>query len=88
MRPNGYPSMFGKVAEPQVVPYSSRIFVPTHAMTQPPTDQQALKDEIANLERRLHDAKARLNPDGVAVTPSSSTNDAGRLSRHTCHHSD
>lgn len=36
----------------------------------PPTqDQQALLDEVADLERRLQDAKARLNPDAVVATP-------------------
>ncbi|KAH7378400.1 hypothetical protein DE146DRAFT_730927 [Phaeosphaeria sp. MPI-PUGE-AT-0046c] len=30
-------------------------------MTSPPAGQQSLRDEIADLERRLHDAKARLN---------------------------
>lgn len=79
--------MFGNVAEPQVVPYSSCIFAPTHTMTQPSSDEKALQEEIEDLERRLHNAKARLNPDNVAATSSSPANDAGALSRHTCHHS-
>jgi len=74
------PSILGIVAEAHVVPYSSRIIVPTHTMTQPPSEQQAVQDEIADLERRLHDAKARLNPDTVAATPSTPANDAGPFS--------
>ncbi|KAI4609447.1 hypothetical protein J4E83_008615 [Alternaria metachromatica] len=45
-------------------------------MTQPPLEQQAVQDEIADLERRLQDAKARLNPNTVATTPSTPANDA------------
>ncbi|CAN9386081.1 unnamed protein product [Alternaria sp. RS040] len=45
-------------------------------MTQPSSDEKALEEEIEDLERRLHDAKARLNPDNVAATPSSPANDA------------
>jgi hypothetical protein len=88
MRPTGYPSLFGIVAEAHVVPYSSRIFVPTHTMTEPPWEQQALQDEIADLEKRLHDAKARLNQDSVTATCSSPANDAGPLSRHSRPRSD
>jgi urease accessory protein len=50
-------------------------------MTPPRPDQEALQDEIADLERRLQDAKARLNHDDVVATPSSPANDAGPLSR-------
>jgi urease accessory protein len=41
-------------------------------MKAPPQDQQALLDEVADLERRLQDAKARLNPDAIVATPPSS----------------
>ncbi|CAA9957867.1 hypothetical protein P3342_002742 [Pyrenophora teres f. teres] len=47
-------------------------------MEPPHPDQRALQDEVADLERRLHDAKARLNPESGGATPPSSavTSDA------------
>ncbi|KAF1940920.1 hypothetical protein EJ02DRAFT_405524, partial [Clathrospora elynae] len=45
-------------------------------MTTSTPDAQALKDEIAALERRLRDAKARLSPDDVVATPASPATDA------------
>ncbi|KAF2028986.1 hypothetical protein EK21DRAFT_101465 [Setomelanomma holmii] len=45
-------------------------------MTSPATDQQSLKDEIADLEQRLQDAKAKLAEKSVASTPSAVSNDA------------
>ncbi|KAH6293518.1 hypothetical protein HBI39_174890 [Parastagonospora nodorum] len=45
-------------------------------MTSPPVDQQSLKDEIADLERRLRHAKAQLNDDSAASSFSSPTQDA------------
>jgi hypothetical protein len=43
-------------------------------------DQQSLKDEIAELERRLHDVKSRLNPRDSIETLPTLANDAGSLS--------
>lgn len=50
-------------------------------MTSPPVDQQSLKDEIVDLDRRLRDAKAQLNDDSAASSFSSPTQDAGTLSQ-------
>ena len=74
--------MFGNVAKPHIVRFSSCIPRPTHTMAPPPPDRHALQEEIADLERRLHDAKARLNPDSSGATPSSAAGDgdAGPLS--------
>ena len=42
----------------------------TFSMTSPSADQQSLKVEIADLEARLHDAKAKLKPeDGAEGVP-------------------
>ncbi|KAL1608392.1 hypothetical protein SLS60_003333 [Paraconiothyrium brasiliense] len=38
--------------------------------------QQSLKDEIADLERRLQDARSRLNAEDVSITPSTLTSEA------------
>jgi hypothetical protein len=46
-------------------------------MTPPPANQQSLKDEIADLERRLRDAKAQL----VGSDPPKLADDAGPLLR-------
>lgn len=51
-------------------------------MKAPPQDQQALHDEVADLERRLHDAKARLNPHGIVATPPSPLSETGQIPRH------
>jgi hypothetical protein len=40
-------------------------------------DQQSLKDEIADLERRLKDAKARLNSNSHVDAPSTPASDTG-----------
>jgi hypothetical protein len=47
------------------------------------SDQQSLKDEIADLERRLHDAKAKLGHSDAAPAPLPPTpyNDTGLLSQ-------
>ncbi|KAL6160387.1 hypothetical protein ACJQWK_09557 [Exserohilum turcicum] len=45
-------------------------------------DQDALHDEIADLERRLHHAKARLNPAAPVATPPSPLSEAGHVPRH------
>jgi hypothetical protein len=63
-----------------VVPPNARVFIIT-PMAAPAVDQQSLKDEIADLERRLRDAKAQLGDCCVASTVSSPANDAGMLSR-------
>jgi hypothetical protein len=39
------------------------VHVQPFSMTSPSEDQQSLKDEIADLEARLHDAKAQLKQD-------------------------
>lgn len=49
-------------------------------MTSPPADQQSLKDEIADLERRLRNAKAQLNDSDTAPIVPVPSNDAGMLS--------
>ncbi|KAJ4303118.1 hypothetical protein N0V90_002010 [Kalmusia sp. IMI 367209] len=41
-----------------------------------PNDQQSLRDEIADLERRLQDAKSRLNANEATVASSPSASDA------------
>jgi hypothetical protein len=41
------------------------------------SDQQSLKDEIADLERRLHAAKAQLTHSDVAPVPPTPYNDTG-----------
>ena len=46
-------------------------------MTTPCADQQPLKDEIADLERRLQDAKARLEQRDVVPPTPAVANDAG-----------
>ena len=61
------------------LPFVLRILLNT-PMTSPPVDQQSLKDEIADLERRLHDAKAQLSDEGAASSFSSPAQDAGTLS--------
>lgn len=66
-----------------VVPSNARVFNTT-PMTVPHVDQQSLKDEIADLERRLRDAKAQLSNDSVASTVSSPANDAGTISHASC----
>ena len=50
-----------------------------------PNDQQSLEDEIAELERRLHDAKSRLKPtaERAVAAPTISASDAGALSTPT-----
>jgi urease accessory protein len=51
-------------------------------MTLPPENQQSLRDEIADLERRLQDAKAKLNAgDNAAQTRPTPSNDTGRPSQ-------
>ncbi|KAH7087335.1 hypothetical protein FB567DRAFT_560188 [Paraphoma chrysanthemicola] len=45
-------------------------------MTSPSADQQSLKDEIADLERRLQDAKAKLTEAPSLTAPSAVANDA------------
>lgn len=58
----------------------------SHSLTSAPmtdsNDQQSLEDKIAELERRLHDAKARLKPSSARMTaaPTISASDAGALS--------
>lgn len=44
--------------------------------------QQALQDEVADLERRLQDAKARLDRQFPAPPPSSAPNNDAGLSPH------
>jgi urease accessory protein len=66
-----------------VVPPHARVFT-TIPMTAPGADQQSLKDEIADLERRLRDAKAQLSDDIAVTTVSSPADDTGILS-HTVH---
>jgi urease accessory protein len=46
-------------------------------MTSTASDQQSLKDEIADLERRLRDAKAQLTHSDVAPVPPTPYNDTG-----------
>lgn len=48
-------------------------------------DQQSLKDEIVDLERRLRDAKSRLSANNTAVVAVSaaSNSDAGSYQQHT-----
>jgi len=48
-------------------------------MASPHLDQHALQEEIADLERRLHDAKARLSPDSRGATHSSATSGEAAL---------
>jgi hypothetical protein len=61
-------------------------YVPTCAsfftlfMTSPSTNQQSLRDEIADLEGRLRDAKAQLDQCDD-VPPAKLADDAGLLSR-------
>ena len=48
-------------------------------MTSPPTDRQYLEDEVAELEKRLRDAKARLNQrDGGSANVPSESNAGSR----------
>lgn len=54
-------------------------------MTSPAADQQSLKDEIADLERRLHDAKVRLNESDTPAIATAPASDAGMLSHRRPH---
>lgn len=49
-------------------------------MTSSPANQQSLRDEIAELERRLRDAKEQLNSQQGVSTPQTIDNGAGPLS--------
>jgi septal ring factor EnvC (AmiA/AmiB activator) len=56
------------------------------SMTSSPASQQTLQDEIADLERRLQDAKAQLNQQQGIPIPHTSDNGAGPLSLARSHH--
>lgn len=54
--------------------------LPHHQSMTTPDSQQSLKDEIADLERRLQDAKSRLKGTDSPATSLQSSSDAGTLS--------
>lgn len=47
------------------------------SMTSTPASQLSLQNEIADLEKRLRDAKAQLNQQQAVSTPSTTGNEAG-----------
>jgi urease accessory protein len=53
-------------------------------MTTTADDQPSLKDEISDLERRLEDAKTRLNANNPIDAVSTPASDAG-LQQPSCH---
>lgn len=59
---------------------SSRVASCPLSMTSSPASQQSLHDEIAELERRLRDAKAQLNKQQGVSTPRTTDNGAGPYS--------
>ncbi|KAF2679008.1 hypothetical protein K458DRAFT_122121 [Lentithecium fluviatile CBS 122367] len=61
---------------PSLILQSAIVRLPPPLMTPPANDQQSLKDEIADLERRLEDAKARLSPNSAIEQVSTPTTDA------------
>jgi len=74
----------GKYRQGPISYLSARASFHTFSMTSTSADQQSLKDEIADLEKRLRDAKAQLNDCSVAATSATPKNDAGTLS-HSSH---
>jgi hypothetical protein len=68
-------------AKPPPVCEAWSCFFNAFSMTTPDS-QQSLKDEIVDLERRLQDAKSRLNARDGLATSQQYASDAGTLSAH------